>query len=86
MAEVTEPSLSPILTEVAGVVRFEDIKDGVTMRQELDPQTKRFDTVIVEHKGEYQQNSLRYNIQSTKMSKFSRSLRSLDEHQTNSLV
>ena len=45
--------MSPILTEVAGIVRFEDIKEGITMRQELDPQTKLTDTVVIEHKGEY---------------------------------
>ncbi|NQT90649.1 MAG: DNA-directed RNA polymerase subunit beta' [Candidatus Omnitrophica bacterium] len=48
-----DPYMSPILTEVGGIVRFEDIKEGATMRQELDPQTKLIDTVIVEHKGEY---------------------------------
>ena len=48
-----DPYMSPILTEVAGIVRFEDIKEGITMRQELDPQTKLTDTVIIEHKGEY---------------------------------
>ena len=48
-----DPYMSPILTEVTGSVRFEDIKEGITMRQELDPQTKLIDTVIIEHKGEY---------------------------------
>jgi len=48
-----DPYMSPIITEVAGTIRFEDIKEGVTMRQEMDPQTKLIDTVIIEHKGEY---------------------------------
>ncbi|MFH0731937.1 MAG: DNA-directed RNA polymerase subunit beta' [Candidatus Omnitrophota bacterium] len=48
-----DPYMSPIITEVGGKVRFEDIKEGVTMRQEANPQTKLIDTVIVEHKGEY---------------------------------
>jgi len=48
-----DPYMSPIITEVAGTIRFEDIKEGITMRQELDPQTKLIDTVIIEHKGEY---------------------------------
>jgi len=45
--------MSPILTEMAGTVRFEDIKEGITMRQETDPQTRLTDTIIIEHKGEY---------------------------------
>ena len=48
-----DPYMSPILTEVSGLVRFEDIKENITMRQDMDPQTRRIDTVIVEHKGEY---------------------------------
>jgi DNA-directed RNA polymerase subunit beta' len=48
-----DPFMSPILTEVAGIVKFEDIKEGVTMRQELNPSTKLIERVIVEHKGEY---------------------------------
>ena len=48
-----DPYMSPILTEMAGTIRFEDVKEGITMRQELDPQTKLTDTVIIEHKGEY---------------------------------
>ena len=45
--------MSPILTEVAGKVRFEDIKEGVTMRQEIDPQTRIVETIITEHKGDF---------------------------------
>lgn len=48
-----DPYMSPILTEMAGTIRFEDVKEGITMRQEMDPQTKLIDTVIIEHKGEY---------------------------------
>jgi DNA-directed RNA polymerase subunit beta' len=48
-----DPYMSPILTEMAGTVRFEDIKEGVTMRQETDPHTRLIDTIIIEHKGEY---------------------------------
>ncbi|MFH1868270.1 MAG: DNA-directed RNA polymerase subunit beta' [Candidatus Omnitrophota bacterium] len=58
-----DPYMSPILTELAGIVRFEDIKEGITMRQETDPQTKLVDTVIVEHKGEYHPQLI---IQNTK--------------------
>jgi DNA-directed RNA polymerase subunit beta' len=48
-----DPYMSPILTEMAGTVKFEDIKEGITMRQETNPQTKLIDTIIIEHKGEY---------------------------------
>jgi len=57
-----DPYMSPILTEVAGTVRFEDIKEGVTMRQEMDPQTKLIDTVIIEHKGEYHPQLVMHNV------------------------
>jgi DNA-directed RNA polymerase subunit beta' len=43
----------PILTEVAGKIKFEDIKEGVTMKEELDPATNLKNRVIVEHKGDY---------------------------------
>ncbi|MBN1405728.1 MAG: DNA-directed RNA polymerase subunit beta' [Candidatus Omnitrophica bacterium] len=48
-----DPYMSPIITEISGIVRFEDIREGVTMRQETNPQTRLVDTVIIEHKGEY---------------------------------
>jgi DNA-directed RNA polymerase subunit beta' len=48
-----DPYMVPILTEVSGKLKFEDIKEGVTMREELDPTTKLKNRVIVEHKGDY---------------------------------
>ncbi len=48
-----DPYTVPILTEVSGKIRFEDIKEGVTMREEIDPVTKLKNRVIVEHKGDY---------------------------------
>jgi DNA-directed RNA polymerase subunit beta' len=48
-----DPYTVPILTEVTGKVRFEDIKEGVTMKEELDPETKLKNRVIIEHKGDY---------------------------------
>ncbi len=48
-----DPYMVPILTEVSGKVKFEDIKEGVTMREELDPATRLKNRVIVEHKGDY---------------------------------
>ncbi len=40
----------PIFTEVTGKVRFEDIKVGVTMNEEMDATTGLFERVIIEHK------------------------------------
>ncbi|MBI5143717.1 MAG: DNA-directed RNA polymerase subunit beta' [Candidatus Omnitrophica bacterium] len=48
-----DPYMVPILSEVSGRLRFEDIKEGVTMREELDPATRLKNRVIVEHKGDY---------------------------------
>ncbi len=48
-----DPYTSPILTEVAGIVRFEDIKENVTMREEMNPTTGISERVIVEHKIEF---------------------------------
>lgn len=48
-----DPYTSPILTEVEGIVRYEDIKENVTMREELNPATGIVERVIVEHKMEF---------------------------------
>ncbi|MFA4981373.1 MAG: DNA-directed RNA polymerase subunit beta' [Candidatus Omnitrophota bacterium] len=48
-----DPYTVPILTEVSGKTKYEDIKEGVTMKEELDPATKLKNRVIVEHKGDY---------------------------------
>lgn len=48
-----DPYTSPILTETTGVVRYEDIKENVTMREELNPATGITERVIVEHKIDY---------------------------------
>jgi DNA-directed RNA polymerase subunit beta' len=45
-----DPYTVPILTEVSGKVRFEDIKAGVTMNEELDATTGMTERVIIEHK------------------------------------
>jgi len=46
-----DPYTVPILTEVEGAVRFEDIVEDITMRKELDSATGLTDRVIMEHKG-----------------------------------
>jgi DNA-directed RNA polymerase subunit beta' len=45
-----DPYNVPILSEKAGRVRFHDIIEGVTMRQEMDETTGQEAMVIVEHK------------------------------------
>jgi len=48
-----DPYTSPILTEFGGITRFEDVRPGITMREELDEATGLTNRVIVEHKGDY---------------------------------
>ncbi|MFA5499723.1 MAG: DNA-directed RNA polymerase subunit beta' [Candidatus Omnitrophota bacterium] len=48
-----DPYTVPILTEVTGKLKFEDIKEGITMKEELDPATRLKNRVIIEHKGDY---------------------------------
>ncbi len=45
-----DPYTVPVLTEVSGRVRFEDIIPGVTMNEELDATTGLAERVIIEHK------------------------------------
>ena len=45
-----DPYTVPILTEVSGKVRYEDIKEGVTMQEEMDATTGLTERVIMEHK------------------------------------
>ncbi|MCK9594381.1 MAG: DNA-directed RNA polymerase subunit beta' [Candidatus Omnitrophica bacterium] len=49
-----DPYTAPVLTEVGGIVKYEDLKDGVTVLQELNPVTKSTEQVVVEHKQEFQ--------------------------------
>jgi len=48
-----DPYTVPILTEVAGTIRFEDIIEGTTMKEELDPATRLKNRVIIEYRGDY---------------------------------
>ncbi len=48
-----DPYTSPILSEVKGSVKFEDLKEGVTVSEELNLVTKMSERVVVEHKQEY---------------------------------
>jgi len=47
-----DPHMIPILAEMAGVVRFEDIEEGRSMREEVDPNTGFKRRIIIEHKGD----------------------------------
>ena len=49
-----DPYTLPILTEVSGRAKFEDLKDDATVREELNPVTKLTERVVVEHKTEFQ--------------------------------
>jgi len=48
-----DPYTTPILTEFSGMTRFEDVRAGMTMREEVDEATGLTNRVIVEHKGDY---------------------------------
>jgi len=48
-----DPYTLPILTEVSGIVRYEDIKENLTTREEVNPTTGVTERVIVEHKADY---------------------------------
>ncbi|GJQ57369.1 MAG: DNA-directed RNA polymerase subunit beta' [Candidatus Scalindua sp. AMX11] len=47
-----DPHMTPILAEMGGVVRFEDIIENKTMRKEYDAVTNINRSVIIEHKGD----------------------------------
>ncbi|MCD6320536.1 MAG: DNA-directed RNA polymerase subunit beta' [Candidatus Desulfofervidaceae bacterium] len=46
-----DPYASPILTEVSGRVKFEDVIEGVTIQERVDPVTSRVSKVVMEFKG-----------------------------------
>jgi DNA-directed RNA polymerase subunit beta' len=48
-----DPYTLPVLTEVGGFVKYEDLREDVTVREELNPVTKLTERVVVEHKQEY---------------------------------
>jgi DNA-directed RNA polymerase subunit beta' len=47
-----DPHHIPILSERAGLVRYEDIVSGKTMKEEVDPMSGVRRVVIIEHKGD----------------------------------
>jgi len=48
-----DPYTTPILTEIGGMVKYEDIKEGVTVREEVDDATKIVNLIMIEHKVDY---------------------------------
>jgi DNA-directed RNA polymerase subunit beta' len=46
-----DPFSRPILTEVTGSIKFGDIKEGVTMKEQVDEVTGKADKVITEYQG-----------------------------------
>ncbi len=48
-----DPYTIPVITEVAGTVRYEDLRENITIREEVNPVTKLSERVVVEHKPEY---------------------------------
>jgi DNA-directed RNA polymerase subunit beta' len=45
-----DPSAVPIISEIEGILVYEDIVEGVTMAREVDPETERAIMVIKEHR------------------------------------
>jgi len=45
-----DPYTIPILSDVSGIVKYEDLKEGVTMTQEKDATTGLIERVVIEHK------------------------------------
>jgi len=45
-----DPYNVPVLSEVAGTVKFHDIIEGITVKRELDEATGLMGTVVIEHK------------------------------------
>ncbi|MFN3467239.1 MAG: DNA-directed RNA polymerase subunit beta', partial [Candidatus Brocadiales bacterium] len=48
-----DPHMTPILAEFKGLIRFEDVVEGKTMRTEIDTQAGIKRKVIIEHKGDF---------------------------------
>ncbi|MBL7085176.1 MAG: DNA-directed RNA polymerase subunit beta' [Candidatus Omnitrophica bacterium] len=47
------PYISPIISELSGQVKYEDIVEDKTVKKELDVTTGLYDRVIIDHKGEH---------------------------------
>lgn len=56
-----DPYTSSIISEVEGVVRYEDIIEDVTVKTELDPATGKEEKVIIDYKGDQHPQVIIYN-------------------------
>ncbi|MFH1752904.1 MAG: DNA-directed RNA polymerase subunit beta', partial [Candidatus Omnitrophota bacterium] len=56
-----DPYTSPILTEVSGTVKYEDIKEDITIHSEVDAATKLIRKVVLELKGDYHPHIIMLN-------------------------
>jgi len=56
-----DPYTSPIISEVEGTVRYEDIAEDVTIRKEIDQSTGKEERVVVDFKGDYHPQLIIYN-------------------------
>jgi DNA-directed RNA polymerase subunit beta' len=54
-----DPYATPILTEVAGKVRFEDLNDGIAVREEFDEETGISSKVVVDWRSSSKGSDLR---------------------------
>ena len=66
-----DPYTLPIITEVEGLVRYEDIYEGLTMHEELDSTTGLRDRVIIEHKEELHPQVVIVNKKNEVLGKYS---------------
>jgi DNA-directed RNA polymerase subunit beta' len=57
-----DPYTTPIITEVAGKVRFEDLVDGVSVREEADEATGISNRVVIDWRTSSRSNDLRPSI------------------------
>lgn len=48
-----DPYSSPILTEVPGKLKYEDILEGITIQEEMNLATGRKERVVIDFKGDY---------------------------------
>jgi DNA-directed RNA polymerase subunit beta' len=62
-----DPYTSPILTEVSGIVKYEDIEIDKTVKEEYDEVSGHTRLVVIEYKGEYHPQFLILNQDETEV-------------------
>ncbi|MBF0253929.1 MAG: DNA-directed RNA polymerase subunit beta' [Candidatus Omnitrophica bacterium] len=56
-----DPYTSSIISEVEGVVRYEDVVEDLTIRKEMDQTTGKQEKVVIDYKGDYHPQIIIYN-------------------------